>query len=83
MAFICRTGQAVLKAGLDMRIDIRRNALRGLRPTRWPRRVNRMHACCPLAVEAEPRRTGRLAGHIGDEFFDPLSEEELSAWAGQ
>lgn len=34
---------------------------------------------CPL--EAPPRRQpGLLAGKIGDEFFDPLPEEELEAW---
>lgn len=37
----------------------------------------------PLAEKAEPRCPGRLAGCIGDEFFDPLPEEELSAWAGR
>lgn len=37
----------------------------------------------PLATEAEPRRPGRLAGRIGNDFFDPLPEEELSAWAGR
>lgn len=32
-----------------------------------------------LRNEAE-RRPGRLAGTVGDAFFDPLPEDELSAW---
>lgn len=28
----------------------------------------------------EPRRPGLLVGRVGDEFFDPLPEEELEAW---
>jgi len=34
---------------------------------------------CPLA-EPEPRRPGLLTGEVGDEFFEPLPEEELEAW---
>ena len=28
----------------------------------------------------EPRRPGLLVGKLGDEFFEPLPEEELAAW---
>ena len=28
----------------------------------------------------EPRRPGLLAGQVGDEFFEPLPEEELEVW---
>ncbi|MFO1300160.1 MAG: type II toxin-antitoxin system prevent-host-death family antitoxin [Burkholderiaceae bacterium] len=34
----------------------------------------------PLAPQAGARRPGRLPGRIGDAFFEPLPEEELSAW---
>jgi prevent-host-death family protein len=34
----------------------------------------------PLAPQADARRPGRLPGRIGDAFFEPLPEEELSAW---
>lgn len=34
----------------------------------------------PLATEPARRRPGRLPGRIGEEFFDPLPEEELAAW---
>lgn len=35
----------------------------------------------PLATSAPKRRPGGLTGHFPDSFFfDPLPEEELSAW---
>ena len=34
----------------------------------------------PLANNMAERRPGRLAGKVGDAFFDPLPEDELSAW---
>jgi len=34
----------------------------------------------PLAPPAGGRRPGRLAGQLGDAFFEPLPDEELSAW---
>ncbi|ATE58857.1 type II toxin-antitoxin system Phd/YefM family antitoxin [Thauera sinica] len=34
----------------------------------------------PLAQPASRRQPGRLAGRIGDEFFEPLPDEELDAW---
>lgn len=34
---------------------------------------------CALAA-AEPRRPGLLTGEVGDEFFEPLPEDELEAW---
>lgn len=39
----------------------------------------------PLAPPSDAsRKPGRLAGkiHIGEEFFEPLTEEELHAWEG-
>jgi prevent-host-death family protein len=34
----------------------------------------------PLAPETGKRRPGRLAGRIGEAFFEPLPEDELAAW---
>lgn len=34
----------------------------------------------PLASEPASRRPGRLAGRVGNEFFEPLPGEELDAW---
>ncbi len=34
----------------------------------------------PLAPESNRRQPGRLAGRVGDEFFQPLPAEELDAW---
>lgn len=34
----------------------------------------------PLAPPTSPRRPGRLAGRIGDAFFQPLPDDELDAW---
>lgn len=34
----------------------------------------------PLAEPTPVRRPGRLRGILGDEFFVPLSKEELIAW---
>lgn len=28
----------------------------------------------------EPRHPGLLAGQVGDDFFEPLPEDELEAW---
>jgi len=37
----------------------------------------------PLAREPARRQPGRLAGKVGDEFFDPLPPGELDAWEGR
>lgn len=34
----------------------------------------------PLAEPTGRRLPGRLAGRVGDEFFDPLPPEELDIW---
>jgi prevent-host-death family protein len=34
----------------------------------------------PLAPETRQRIPGRLKGRLGDEFFEVLPEDELSAW---
>jgi prevent-host-death family protein len=34
----------------------------------------------PLAPSPAARKPGRLAGRLSDAFFDPLPEQELSAW---
>jgi prevent-host-death family protein len=34
----------------------------------------------PIREEPLSRRPGRLTGRIGEAFFEPLPEEELSAW---
>jgi prevent-host-death family protein len=34
----------------------------------------------PLANKVAERRPGRLAGTVGDAFFEPLPEDELFAW---
>ncbi|MEA1048691.1 type II toxin-antitoxin system prevent-host-death family antitoxin [Lamprobacter modestohalophilus] len=34
----------------------------------------------PLASSATQRRPGRPAGSVDDGFFEPLPDEELSAW---
>lgn len=34
----------------------------------------------PIRDEAPSRRPGRLAGRVGETFFEPLPEEELQAW---
>lgn len=36
----------------------------------------------PLAEPVAERRPGRLAGSVGDAFFEPLPEDELRAWEG-
>jgi prevent-host-death family protein len=36
----------------------------------------------PLAAPQGRRTPGGLSGHVGEEFFDPLPEEELAAWEG-
>ena len=37
----------------------------------------------PLASETGKRQPGRLAGRLNEAFFEPLPDEELSAWEGQ
>lgn len=37
----------------------------------------------PLAREPARRQPGRLAGKVGDEFFDPLPPAELDTWEGR
>ena len=37
----------------------------------------------PLAAEPARRQPGRLAGKVGDVFFEPLPEDELAAWEGR
>ncbi len=37
----------------------------------------------PLAPNATRRQPGRLAGRVGDDFFDPLPDDELAAWEGR
>lgn len=34
----------------------------------------------PLAPESGKRQPGRLPGRVGEAFFDPLPENELSSW---
>jgi prevent-host-death family protein len=34
----------------------------------------------PLETKLPRRHAGRLAGRVGDAFFEPLPEEELQAW---
>jgi prevent-host-death family protein len=37
----------------------------------------------PLAPALTRRQPGRLAGRVGDAFFEPLPDDELDAWEGQ
>jgi prevent-host-death family protein len=37
----------------------------------------------PLATETTGRRPGGLPGRVGEEFFEPLPDEELDAWEGR
>jgi len=37
----------------------------------------------PLAPATSKRQPGRLAGRVGDDFFEPLPVEELDAWEGR
>lgn len=37
----------------------------------------------PLAKEPARRRAGRLAGRLGDAFFEPLPADELASWEGR
>jgi prevent-host-death family protein len=34
----------------------------------------------PLAPAVGQRKAGRLEGKVGDAFFDPLPEDELTTW---
>jgi len=36
----------------------------------------------PIRDEVQCRRPGRLKGHIGKAFFEPLPDAELRAWEG-
>ncbi len=36
----------------------------------------------PLKEPAAQRRPGRLKGHLGAEFFEPLPEQDLALWDG-
>lgn len=37
----------------------------------------------PLSPNRGKRQPGRLAGQVGDAFFDALPEEELASWEGK
>ena len=37
----------------------------------------------PLAPSSGKRQPGRIAGWIGDDFFEPLPAEEIDAWEGK
>lgn len=37
----------------------------------------------PLEASSAARRPGRLQGRLGDEFFEPLPDDELRAWEGR
>ena len=37
----------------------------------------------PFDPALEPRKPGLISGRVGDEFFEPLPEEELAAWEGK
>jgi prevent-host-death family protein len=37
----------------------------------------------PLAPAPPRRQPGRLAGRVGDAFFEPLPDDELDAWEGR
>ena len=37
----------------------------------------------PFTPSEEPRKPGLIHGVLGDEFFDPLPEEELASWEGR
>jgi prevent-host-death family protein len=37
----------------------------------------------PLATTPGGRQPGRLAGRLGDAFFEPLPAEELAGWEGR
>ena len=34
----------------------------------------------PLAPSSGKRKPGRIAGRVGDAFFEPLPAQELAAW---
>ena len=36
----------------------------------------------PLAPTSAKRQAGRLQGKVGDAFFEPLPDDELSSWEG-
>jgi prevent-host-death family protein len=37
----------------------------------------------PFPLSDEPRKPGLVQGFVGDEFFEPLPNEELAAWEGK
>lgn len=37
----------------------------------------------PLEATAAARRPGRIKGRLGDEFFEPLPDDELRTWEGR
>ncbi|MFN3988577.1 MAG: type II toxin-antitoxin system Phd/YefM family antitoxin [Rhodocyclaceae bacterium] len=37
----------------------------------------------PLARPGGRRQPGRLAGSVGDAFFEPLPDAEIDAWGGR
>ncbi|MBI2373936.1 MAG: type II toxin-antitoxin system Phd/YefM family antitoxin [Deltaproteobacteria bacterium] len=50
--------------------------------TRGSKPVVRLVALQPPATERKPGRfTGKFV--VGDEFFEPLPEDELAAWEGE
>ena len=36
-----------------------------------------------IAPSEEPRKPGLIQGVVGDEFFEPLPDEELAHWEGK
>lgn len=36
----------------------------------------------PLKEPTSQRRPGRLKGHLGAEFFEPLPDQDLALWEG-
>lgn len=37
----------------------------------------------PLNATTAVRQSGRLAGRLGDTFFEPLPDDELRSWEGR
>jgi|LauGreDrversion4_2_1035121.scaffolds.fasta_scaffold1212930_1 hypothetical protein len=47
-------------------------------------KTEELHVALKASSTTEQRRKpGLIQGGLGDEFFDPLSEEELAAWEGK
>jgi hypothetical protein len=36
-----------------------------------------------LAPSEQPRKPGLIQGFVGDEFFEPLPDEQLADWEGK